>query len=98
MYAEDDLLPLSALSHLIYCERRAALIHIEQVWNENRFTAEGRVLHERVHSQEGESRGDVRIARGLALRSLRLGLSGESQQHCYVVARRRFYGRVGLNP
>lgn len=78
MYTEDQLLPLSALPQLVYCERRAALILIEQVWDDNRFTAEGRLLHERVHSQEGESRGDVRIARGLALRSLSLGLSGKA--------------------
>ena len=35
MYTEDDLLPLSALQHLIFCERQCALIHIEQVWAEN---------------------------------------------------------------
>jgi CRISPR-associated exonuclease Cas4 len=78
MYTEDDLLPISALSQLLYCERRCALIHIEQVWDENRYTVEGKLLHERVHEQEGESRGDVRIARGLALRSLRLGLTGKA--------------------
>lgn len=77
-YAEEDLLPLSALSHLVFCERRAALIHIEGAWNENRFTVEGRHLHERVHGAESEARSDMRIVRGLRLRSLRLGLSGQS--------------------
>ncbi len=48
MYTEDDLLPLSALQHLLFCERQCALIHIEQVWQENLFTAQGRILHERV--------------------------------------------------
>ena len=76
MYSESDLLMLSALQHLAFCERQCCLIHIEQAWEENRFTAEGRILHERVHEQESESRGDVYIARGLKLRSLRLGLSG----------------------
>jgi CRISPR-associated exonuclease Cas4 len=37
---------------------------------------EGKLLHERVHEAEDESRGDVRIARGLRLHSLRLGLVG----------------------
>ena len=78
MYEEDDLLPLSALQHLIFCERRAALVHIEQLWDENRFTAEGRQVHDRAHEPETESRGDVRFARGLLLRSLRLGLSGKA--------------------
>ena len=76
MIDEADLLPISALSHMVYCERRAALIHIEQQWIENRFTAEGRVLHERVHEAGDEARGAVRIARALRLRSLRLGLIG----------------------
>jgi CRISPR-associated exonuclease Cas4 len=75
-YTEDDLLPLSTLQHMVFCERQCALIHLEDVWLENRFTAEGRILHERVHEQEGESRGGVRIERGLPLRSVRLGLIG----------------------
>lgn len=33
-------------------------------------------MHERVHSQEAESHGDIRTVRGLRLRSLRLGLTG----------------------
>ena len=74
MYAEDDLLPLSGLQHLIFCERQCALIHIEQVWAENQFTAEGRIMHERVHAADRESRGAVRIEYAMPLRSLRLGL------------------------
>jgi CRISPR-associated exonuclease Cas4 len=78
MFGEDDLLPISALAHLFFCQRRAALIHIEGVWDENVFTAEGRILHEAAHEPALESRGDLRIARGLRLRSLRLGLSGKA--------------------
>jgi len=76
MFSESDLLSLSALQHLAFCERQCCLIHIEQAWEENRLTAEGRLLHERVHGQETESRGDILIVRGLRLRSLILGLSG----------------------
>ncbi len=75
-YTEDNLIMLSALQHYVFCERQCALIHIEQVWEENRWTAEGRIQHERVHDQEGETRAGVRIERGLSLRSLRLGLVG----------------------
>ena len=75
-HSEDDLIQLSALQHLIFCPRQCALIHIEQVWTENVFTAEGRVMHERAHEGGSEVRGDVRTDRGLAIRSLRLGLSG----------------------
>ena len=62
-YAEADLLPLSGLQHIIFCERQCALIHLEQVWRENRLTAEGRVLPERVDTAPAEGRGDLRIAR-----------------------------------
>jgi CRISPR-associated exonuclease Cas4 len=78
MFSEDDLLPLSGLQHLVFCERQWALIHIEQVWAENRLTAEGRTLHERAHEGGSESRADLRVARGVRLRSLRLGLSGQA--------------------
>jgi len=44
-FTEDDLLPLSGLQHLLFCERQCALIHIEQVWAENVLTAEGRIMH-----------------------------------------------------
>lgn len=76
MYTEDDLLPISALQHLLFCERQCALIHIERAWEENLFTAEGRILHEKVDSGEDCVRAGRRIARSLPLRSLRLGLSG----------------------
>lgn len=77
-YPEDQLIPISALQHVLFCERQCALMYLEQVWDENRLTAEGRILHERVHSGEDESRGDVRIVRGLRLRSLKLGVTGQA--------------------
>lgn len=73
---QDDLIMISALQHFVFCPRQCALIHIEQAWDENRLTAEGRLMHERVHEQGDESRGNVRIGRGIPLRSLRLGLVG----------------------
>ncbi len=78
MYAEDDLAPLSALEHLVFCERQCALIHLERLWDESQATVEGKNLHERSHDAGTESRGDVRVARGLMLRSLRLGLAGKT--------------------
>ena len=76
-YAEDDLILLSALQHWLYCPRQCALIHLEQVWAENRLTAEGRVLHERAHEGADETRPGVRITRGLPVHSLRLGITGQ---------------------
>ena len=76
MYSEDDLLPISALQHLRFCRRRCALVHLEGLWAENRFTAEGNLLHSRVHEEHDSVEDGVRIARGLRLASLRLGLYG----------------------
>lgn len=75
-FSEEDLLPLSGLQHLLFCERQCALIHVEGYWLENRLTAEGRRLHERADSAEAERRGSVGIARSLPLRSFELGLIG----------------------
>ena len=72
------MLPLSALQHLLFCERQCALIHLEQVWAENRLTVEGTILHERAHDGPDESRPGVRIARGLPVVSQRLQLSGQA--------------------
>ncbi|MDW7774628.1 MAG: Dna2/Cas4 domain-containing protein, partial [Desulfobulbaceae bacterium] len=70
LYGEEDLLPLSALQHLLFCERQCALIHIEQMWTENLFTAQGRVMHERVDQGGRESRKYIRLEFGVPLRSL----------------------------
>jgi CRISPR-associated exonuclease Cas4 len=77
VYDESNFLPLSALQHLLFCERQCALIHIEQAWADNQFTAEGNLLHERTHEGPDESRPAVRIARGMPVRSFALGLSGQ---------------------
>lgn len=78
MYTEDDLIQLSSLQHFMYCERQCALIHIEQAWSENLFTAEGRIMHDKADSNKFESRGNVRIDYSVPLRSLRLGLIGKA--------------------
>lgn len=78
MYAEDDLLAISALQHVLFCERQVALIHLEQLWEENRFTAEGRILHERVDVEHHENRRLFRQEFGMALRSLEHGLIGKA--------------------
>lgn len=73
---EDDPLPLSALQHAVYCLRQAALIHVERLWEENRFTAEGRVLHARVDEQGARYSRGVRRVSALPLSCRRLGLAG----------------------
>ena len=78
MFSEDELIPVSALQHALFCERQCALIHIEGLWEENLFTAEGRVLHERVDREHHESRRNRRTEYGMAIRSLEYGLIGKA--------------------
>ncbi|HET6514530.1 MAG TPA: CRISPR-associated protein Cas4 [Thermodesulfovibrionales bacterium] len=77
-YSEDNLVMLSALQHFMYCPRQCALIHIEQAWSENLFTAEGRIMHDKVDTANRETRGNVRIEYGVPMRSLKLGLIGKA--------------------
>lgn len=87
------LLPISALQHLYFCPRQCALIHVEQAWIENRFTAEGRILHERPDKGTYERRGKVKFERDVALRSFRLGLVGKAD-----VVEFQFSGDMTLHP
>ncbi|PID56160.1 CRISPR-associated protein Cas4 [candidate division KSB3 bacterium] len=90
MYHEDDYIQLSALQHYLFCPRQCALAYMEMIWDDNQFTMQGNILHERVHRESREKRGDLIISRGLRLVSAQLGLSGQadavefhkSQQGC----------------
>jgi CRISPR-associated exonuclease Cas4 len=76
MYAEADFVALSALQHFMFCPRQCALIHLEQVWSENRYTAEGREMHDRADSGVTSYREGVKVTRSVPLRSCSLGVSG----------------------
>jgi CRISPR-associated exonuclease Cas4 len=77
MPEDRPTIPISALQHWLYCPRQCALIHLEQAWAENKFTAEGRVMHENAHEGADETKAGVRITRGLPVVSERLGLTGQ---------------------
>lgn len=68
--------PISALEHYSYCPRQCALIHLEQVFEENVFTIRGRLAHERVEEGEESLASGVRVVRSVPLWSQRLGLRG----------------------
>ncbi|MGD9714911.1 MAG: CRISPR-associated protein Cas4 [Lautropia sp.] len=75
---DDDLLPLSALQHFLYCPRQCALIHLERQWADNRLTAEGSLLHQRVDHPQTERRHGVRTATAVPLLNLELGITGKA--------------------
>lgn len=74
----SDPIPISALEHYAYCPRQCALIHVEQVWDENLYTMRGRDVHERVDEISGNDQGGVRYERALPIWSARLGLTGKA--------------------
>ncbi|QGJ68604.1 CRISPR-associated exonuclease Cas4 [Planctomycetales bacterium 10988] len=78
MFVEEDLLPISALQHLIFCPRQCALIHLERLWSENVLTVTGQHLHQRAHSFQSGWKENVYTARSLKVRSLRYGLFGQT--------------------
>jgi len=76
MFVDSDFLPLSALQHFKFCRRRFALVYAEQLWAENRLTAEGRVLHENTDIVSEHEVDGMHIARAVPLKSERLGIFG----------------------
>jgi len=77
MNDDAQTIMLSALQHYAYCPRQFALIHVEQVWTDNFFTAHGNLLHERIDSCDPEQRGNVRFERSVAVKSQQLNISGK---------------------
>lgn len=75
---EAEIVPISALEHYAYCPRQCALIHIEQVYEENVYTLRGAALHERVDQAEGLIEDGFVLEYALPLWSVRLGLIGRA--------------------
>src|SRR5690349_7660035 len=71
-----DSIPLSALEHVEYCRRQAALIHIEATWTDSGDTVRGDLLHRTVDLPAVRSRRGVQVLRALPVRSERLVLHG----------------------
>jgi CRISPR-associated exonuclease Cas4 len=76
MFTEDQFIQLSALQHYVFCRRQCALIHVEDVWNENVYTVRGGILHEKVDTDTYETRGALKTVRGLKIHSFEYGLAG----------------------
>lgn len=73
---EEQPIPLSALQHAVYCLRQAALIHLERMWADNRFTAEGDVMHLAADRPGQRRLRGVRRVSALAIASRRLAIAG----------------------
>ncbi|MDD2364696.1 MAG: CRISPR-associated protein Cas4 [Desulfuromonadaceae bacterium] len=76
----EDLEPImiSALNHYLFCPRRCALVHMEQVWSENIYTMRGNEVHENVHDDSSHEVSGIRCERALPVWSRRLNLTGKT--------------------
>ncbi|MFI3214586.1 MAG: CRISPR-associated protein Cas4 [Eubacteriales bacterium] len=69
---------LSGIQHFRFCKRQWALIHVEQQWEENYRTVEGKILHDKAHDASvKEKRGELIVSRAMPVHSYELGISGE---------------------
>lgn len=75
-YLVDDFVPISALQHYAFCERQCALIHVEQMWDDNELTVEGTQLHARVDAGKTTRRTAGVVWRSVFVRSVTLGVIG----------------------
>lgn len=90
----SEPLMISALQHFVFCRRQWALIHIEQLWQDNVRTVEGNLMHQRAHDEKQiEKRGDLIIMRALRVHSKELNVSGI----CDVVEFRRHPNGIPLS-
>ncbi len=74
----EEPVMVSAIEHFSYCPRQYALIHVEQVFEENLYTLRGRAVHEKVDEGDSTVEGGVRVERGLPIWSVRLSLVGKA--------------------
>lgn len=79
---EQEFLPLSWLSQVCYCPRRAALLLNERLWEESTDTAKGRSEHERVHTQRAEKRGDT--VKAISSAAMRIFVYRLAERKSYV--------------
>ncbi|HOP40933.1 MAG TPA: CRISPR-associated protein Cas4 [Geobacteraceae bacterium] len=74
----NEPIMLSALEHYVYCPRQCALIHVEQVWDENLYTMRGRDTHENVDEESSHEYHGISYERALPIWSRRLNLVGKA--------------------
>lgn len=78
VHKEDDYLLISGIQHFIFCRRQWALIHIEQLWDENFFTIDGQIKHKKVDNGDSfESKNKTRIIRSMPIVSHKLRIQGK---------------------
>lgn len=98
-YREEDYLMISGIQHFAFCRRQWALIHIEQQWQENLRTVEGKIVHDKCHDEKfTEKRRELLICRGMRVFSSRMGITGQCDVVEFMQGEKGaiLWGREGL--
>ncbi|MGC8989513.1 MAG: CRISPR-associated protein Cas4 [Verrucomicrobiia bacterium] len=74
---EREPIPLSAVNQYLFCRRRAALIHLEGIFEDNEHTVLGELVHDHADFPGYEVAKGILVWRALPIWSDRLGLSGK---------------------
>ena len=75
-YSDSEIIPISAISHHLYCPRQCALIHVEGVFADNDLTIGGNLGHERVDQEAARFEKGKKIETSYRVFSEELGISG----------------------
>ena len=77
-YSEEDYLLISGIQHFSFCRRQWALMYIEGYWENNFYTTDGELKHQRAHDPFlSEKRGDIVTTGDMPVFSRKLGISGK---------------------
>jgi len=77
-FPDEEIVLISAIEHYAYCPRQYALIHLEQVFEENVFTLQGSAQHARADETTTTYAEGMRVEHALPLWSETYGLLGKA--------------------
>jgi len=75
-YSESQIVPISAISHHLYCPRQNALIHTEGVFQDNALTTSGNIGHQFVDDEKSYMDHGLRKETSYRVFSEQYGISG----------------------
>ncbi len=75
-WSESQIVPISAISHHLYCPRQNALIHTEGVFSDNTLTISGNIGHQFVDEEKSYLDHGLRKETSYRVFSEEYGISG----------------------
>lgn len=73
---DNEIVPISAISHHLYCPRQNALIHTEGVFSDNELTVSGNIGHEFVDNEKSYADHGIKKETSYRVFSEEFGITG----------------------